>query len=193
MWRHSLPPPSECYLTHMSAIEKIRNQTIYVIYSQCKYASSGLTQKLDMPQPTGWPASSTSVAVVAETNEVLLIFGTGIPPYLQSLKTQTAGRSKQDEESFSDLRACVWSASLEQTELVQSRLEGAYASLFLINIKSSSPGGPDEKTPRVSLGLPFGARYPRNILTLEKKEKKKKTEAHTAWGLHGLPKCPQKF
>lgn len=149
-------------------------------------------QKRDTPQLTSWPAESTSVAAVAETNEVPTC--SSLAPSLRHIcedskrKQRQCGANKTRSPSQICVPVCVWSTSLEQTEPVQSRLEGAYASLFLINIKSSSPGGPDEKTPRVSLGLPFGDRYPRNILTL----RKKKAEAHAACGLHGLPKCRQK-
>lgn len=39
MERHFLPLMSERRLTHMSAISKMRNRTVYIIHSQCKFAS----------------------------------------------------------------------------------------------------------------------------------------------------------
>lgn len=131
-------------------------------------------RKRDAPQPTDRPTSRAGVAAVAETNEVPTCSSLAqrLHHFCKASELKWRGRANMPRSPFQSC-VCVWSASLEQPELVQSRLEGAYASLFLINIKSSSPGGPDEKTPRVSLGLPFGAQTPCNILTLEKKEKKK--------------------
>lgn len=135
--------------------------------------------KWSAPQPTGRPPSSICCNIRRQDwwSPNMLIFGTEAPQYLRSLKTQTVGGANKTRSPF-QIRSpvCVWSASLKQTEPVQSRLERAYASIFLINIKSSSPGGPDEKTPRVSLGLLFRARHPQNILTLEKQQQQKKSK-----------------